>query len=166
MMLSHPSIQPAQSHPYPSLFMLPVSIPAIHPNPNNRIPNKTQTNLYPPLSPNSLAQSSYSFKLDLLTLGRMVAKLATKSESSIGRISSIDMCSSASPSERSGPMAASFARAVMSEPENPRRKKKSAANFMWVKKTSRRKITHPPSTPPKCRYPPHSTYVAAASAAS
>ena len=31
----------------------------------------------------------------------------------------MDMCKSASPSERSGPIAASFARAVISEPEKP-----------------------------------------------
>ena len=37
----------------------------------------------------------------------------------IGRMSSGDMCSSFSPRERSGPMAASLARAVISEPEKP-----------------------------------------------
>ncbi len=37
----------------------------------------------------------------------------------MGRMSSGDMCSKASPSSRNGPMAASLARAVMSEPENP-----------------------------------------------
>ena len=73
----------------------------------------------PPLSPNSLAQSSNSFKPCLLTLGRMLIRLASKSSNEIGRISSMDICSRASPSERSGPIAASLARAVISEPEKP-----------------------------------------------
>lgn len=85
-------------------------------------PNKTCAGinaLYPPLSPNSLAQSSCSLSPDLLTLGLIVVKLAIKSESSMGRISSIVMCNRASPNERSGPIAASFASAVISDPENP-----------------------------------------------
>jgi hypothetical protein len=74
---------------------------------------------YPPRSPNSLAQSSYSFNPDLLTLGLIVLRLVMKSATSMGRISSIVMCRSASPRDRNGPMAASFAKAVMSDPENP-----------------------------------------------
>ena len=74
---------------------------------------------YPPRSPNSLAQSSYCLRPALLTLGRIVVRLATKSDISMGRISSMVMCKRASPSDRSGPMAASLASAVISEPENP-----------------------------------------------
>jgi len=81
--------------------------------------NKTLSGPQPPRSPNCLAQSSYSFKPSLFTLGLIVRKLARKSSKPIGRISSIVMCSNASPNDRSGPIAASFARAVMSEPENP-----------------------------------------------
>lgn len=82
------------------------------------IPN-SKISIQPPLSPNSLAQSSYSFKPCLLTDGRMVCRLALKSSNRIGRISSMVMCNSFSPKLRSGPIAASLARAVMSEPENP-----------------------------------------------
>ncbi len=74
---------------------------------------------YPPRSPNSFAQSSYCLRPAWLTLGLMVARLATKSPSSMGRISSMAICSNASPSERSGPMAASLANAVISDPEKP-----------------------------------------------
>lgn len=76
-------------------------------------------NPHPPLSPNSLAQSSNSCKPCLLTLGRMFIKLASKSSNWMGRISSVDMYKSASPKLRSGPIAASFARAVISLPEKP-----------------------------------------------
>lgn len=83
-------------------------------------PNNSTASIHqPPLSPNSLAQSSNSFRPCLLTLGLMFTKLASKSTSWIGRIWSMDICSSASPRERRGPMAASLARAVMSEPEKP-----------------------------------------------
>uniref|UniRef100_A0A4E9DUX5 Uncharacterized protein n=1 Tax=Gibberella zeae TaxID=5518 RepID=A0A4E9DUX5_GIBZA len=75
--------------------------------------------IYPPRSPNSCAQSSYSFKPVLLTLGLIVVKLASKSSNWIGRISSIVMCNNASPRDRNGPMAASLANAVISEPEKP-----------------------------------------------
>lgn len=74
---------------------------------------------HPPRSPNSLAQSSYSFRPALLTLGLIVAKLAIKSDSPIGRISFSVMCSKASPRDLRGPIAASFANAVISEPEKP-----------------------------------------------
>lgn len=73
----------------------------------------------PPLSPNSVAQSSYSLSPVLLTLGRMLRRLATKSTSMIGLISSIVICNKASPRDLKGPMAASFANAVMSDPEKP-----------------------------------------------
>lgn len=73
----------------------------------------------PPRSPNSLAQSSNSFSPEAETLGRMLTRLALKSVTSIGLISSGDMWSSFSPSERRGPMAASFAKAVISLPEKP-----------------------------------------------
>lgn len=55
----------------------------------------------------------------MLTLGLIVLRLARKSDNSMGRISSILMWSKASPRDRKGPMAASLARAVISEPENP-----------------------------------------------
>lgn len=73
----------------------------------------------PPRSPNSLAQSSNSFSPEAETLGRILTRLALKSVTSIGLISSGDMCSNFSPRERRGPMAASFARAVISLPEKP-----------------------------------------------
>lgn len=49
----------------------------------------------------------------------MEFKLASKSEKQIGRICSMGVWRRASPRLRSGPMAASFASAVISEPENP-----------------------------------------------
>jgi hypothetical protein len=58
----------------------------------------------------------------LLTEGLIVRKLFLKSSKRIGRISSIVIVSRLSPSERKGPMAASFANAVMSEPEKPMQK--------------------------------------------
>ena len=81
--------------------------------------HRTYTWPYPPRSPNSLAQSSNSWRPCLLTEGLMLIRLASKSTNPIGLISSIDMESKASPRLRSGPIAASFARAVMSEPEKP-----------------------------------------------
>lgn len=81
--------------------------------------SKTKPKNHPPLSPNSLAQSSNSFNPCLLTLGRMLVRLARKSCIPMGLMSSGDMCRSFSPSDLRGPMAASFARAVMSEPEKP-----------------------------------------------
>jgi hypothetical protein len=77
------------------------------------------THTQPPLSPNSLAQSSYSFNPCFPTDGRIFTRLASKSSNRMGRISSMVMCNSFSPSERSGPIAASLASAVMSEPEKP-----------------------------------------------
>lgn len=74
---------------------------------------------YPPRSPNSLAQSSNSFRPCLLTLGLMFIRLALKSSIEIGLMSSGAMCRSFSPRLRSGPIAASLARAVISEPEKP-----------------------------------------------
>lgn len=74
----------------------------------------------PPRSPNSLAQSSYSFRPCLLTLGLIFLKLASKSSNCIGLISSIVICKSFSPRLRKGPIAASLASAVMSDPENPK----------------------------------------------
>ena len=76
----------------------------------------------PPLSPNSLAHCSYCLKPALLTLGLMVSKLAWKSSNWIGRISSMLIWRSFSPRLRSGPIAASLARAVISEPEKPIRR--------------------------------------------
>ena len=73
----------------------------------------------PARSPNSLAQSSNSCRPCLLTLGRMLIKLASKSSNWMGRISSVDMDNSASPKLLSGPIAASFAKAVISLPEKP-----------------------------------------------
>lgn len=46
-------------------------------------------------------------------------RLASKSISAIGRISSMVICNNASPSDRRGPMAASLANAVISDPEKP-----------------------------------------------
>lgn len=73
----------------------------------------------PPRSPNSLAQSSNSLRPEAETLGRMLTRLALKSVTSIGLISFGDMNSSFSPRERRGPIAASFAKAVISLPEKP-----------------------------------------------
>ncbi|KAJ6263750.1 LOW QUALITY PROTEIN: hypothetical protein Dda_2321 [Drechslerella dactyloides] len=72
-------------------------------------------------SPKCRAQSSYSCNPSLLTLGRMLFKLALKSSSMIGRMSSIRICSSDSPRLRSGPIAASFASAVISDPEKSKK---------------------------------------------
>lgn len=77
------------------------------------------TTLQPPLSPNSFAQSSYSCKPCLLTLGLMLTRLASKSPKLMGLISSVDINSKASPRLRKGPIAASLAKAVMSLPEKP-----------------------------------------------
>lgn len=49
----------------------------------------------------------------------MLIRLASKSSNPIGLMSSMDMESKASPRLRSGPIAASLAREVMSEPEKP-----------------------------------------------
>lgn len=75
--------------------------------------------LQPPRSPNSLAQSSYSWRPCLLTLGLIFVKLASKSSNCIGLISSMVMWRSFSPRLRRGPIAASLASAVISDPENP-----------------------------------------------
>lgn len=103
-------------------------LPAISAQHDPQRPQNPRTNYcrlfhhQPPLSPNSLAQSSNCFSPCLLTLGLMLMRLASKSSNWIGLISSMDICSSASPRLRSGPIAASFAKAVMSEPENPTRR--------------------------------------------
>ena len=71
----------------------------------------------PPLSPKSLAHFSNSSRPFLLTLGLILSKLASKSPISMGRICSFGVNRRASPRCRKGPIAASFASAVMSEPE-------------------------------------------------
>lgn len=75
--------------------------------------------LYLRHSPNLCAHSSCSRSVSGLTLGRMDARLASKSASPMGRILSTGIWSSASPRDRRGPMAASFARAAKSDPEYP-----------------------------------------------
>lgn len=77
------------------------------------------TRFHPPLSPNCVAHSSYLLSPSLPTLGLMLTRLAWKSWNCIGLISSLFMCSSRSPRLRKGPIAASLAKAVISEPEKP-----------------------------------------------
>lgn len=81
---------------------------------------------YPPRSPNSRAQSSYLRSPSGETLGLIEYKLASKSWNLMGRIWSMGVCRSASPRLRRGPMAASLARAVISEPEKPARSVRNA----------------------------------------
>jgi len=73
----------------------------------------------PALSPNSRAHSSNSCRPCLLTLGLILTRLASKSSNWIGRIWSMGVYRRASPNFRRGPIAASFAKAVMSDPEKP-----------------------------------------------
>jgi hypothetical protein len=98
-------------------YMLnPLSPPlAVHPNAILCAVSIT----YYPLLPNSSFHLSNASRPSRLTLGRIFRKLITKSSNPIGRISSRLVIKRASPSERSGPIAASFASAVISDPEKP-----------------------------------------------
>jgi hypothetical protein len=51
-----------------------------------RIGDKVEGQVYPPLSPNCRAQSSYSLNPSRLTLGRMEERLALKSWKQMARI--------------------------------------------------------------------------------
>ena len=103
----------------------------------------------PPLSPKSLAHFSNSSSPFLLTLGRMLSKLASKSTIWIGRIWSLGVNKRASPRWRKGPIAASFASAVISDPEYPR-------SSQLVLYNSSQSDTYRLSSRPTSRYPRHS----------